>query len=80
MTYYIESDELLGSLLKDSGFSMVLDPVSSAATEFTFTFYQRARGLKGFLMNPIVRIMQGRGRRAGLESLKNYIETGHAKP
>ena len=53
---------------------MELDPVGHSQTLFTFTFYQRPRGIRGWLLNPFVRIMQSRGRRAGLASLKRLAE------
>ena len=74
LAYRIEEDPFLGSYLKDSGFTMELDPVGHSQTLFTFTFYQRPRGIRGWLMNPLVRIMQSRGRRAGLASLKRLAE------
>lgn len=70
LAYRIEEDPFLGPYLKDSGFTMELEPLGRSQTLFTFTFYQRPKGIQGWLMNPFVRIMQGRGRRAGLASLK----------
>ncbi len=68
-----------GSMLKDSRFSRVLSPTSATPTQFTFTFYQQAKGVRGWLMNPMVRLMQGRGRRQGVTALKDHIEHSHGR-
>lgn len=56
------------------GFAMELEPVGYSQTLLIFAFYQRSRGISGWLMNPLIGIMQSRGGRAGPASLKHLAE------
>jgi|GEM_PF-2113404 len=74
--YHITADSFgMGKMLRDVGFSMELEPLGASRTRFVFTFFQRPHGLLGWLMNPLIRLQQGRNRRAALVAVKAFAES-----
>lgn len=76
--YLIDEDSFgMDRILLRMGFRLELDPSEGAATRVTFSFFHDTRGLKGRIMNPMVRLQQRRARLVALRSLKRYAEDQH---
>ena len=73
--YLIDGDSIgMAGILLRMGFSLELDPTEDQATRVTFSFFHDPRGLKGRVINPLIKLQQRRNRLAALRSLKRCAE------
>jgi hypothetical protein len=78
--YLIDEDSFgLDRILARMAFSLDLDSIENQVTRVTFSFFHDPRGLKGRVMNPVIKPQQRRNRRAALRSLKRYAEEQHRR-
>jgi hypothetical protein len=76
--YLIDEDSFgLDRILLRMGFSLELDATEDQATRVTFSFFHDPKGLKGLVMNPVIKLQQRRNRLAALRSLKRHAEERH---
>ena len=76
--YLIDEDSFgMAGILLRMGFSLELDPTEDQATRVRFSFFHDPRGLKGRVMNPLIKLQQRRNRLAALRSLKRCAEGRH---
>lgn len=76
--YLIDEDSFgMAGILSRMGFSLELDPTEDQATRVRFSFFHDPRGLKGRVMNPLIKLQQRRNRLAALRSLKRCAEERH---
>ena len=75
IAYLIDEDNFgISRLLSRPGFSLELEPKGDQATRVTFSFFHDPRGVKGRIMNPLIKLQQRRNRLAALGSLKRRAE------
>lgn len=75
IAYLIDEDSFgLDRVVSRPGFSLELDPEGDHATRVTFSFFHDSKGLKGRIMNPMIKFQQRRNRLAALSSLKRCAE------
>jgi hypothetical protein len=75
VAYLIDEEDFgLFDLLSRPGFSLEVDPMGDQATRVIFSFFHDSRGLKGRMMNPIIKLQQHRNRLTTLRSLKRFAE------
>jgi Polyketide cyclase / dehydrase and lipid transport len=75
IAFVIEEDTFgLSRLVERSGASLELLPLPAGRTRVVFAFFHDPRGVKGRLVNPLLRWKQRRNRLAALASLKRHAE------
>ena len=73
--YLIDEENFgLSGLVQRPGFSLELESQGDQATRVIFSFFHDPRGLKGRLLNPMIKRDQRRNRLAALASLKGRAE------
>jgi hypothetical protein len=75
IAYLIDEESFgLSRLVSRPGFSLELIPLGDERTRVIFSFFHDPRGLKGRLLNPLLKRQQRRNRLAALASLKRRAE------
>ncbi len=75
IAYLIDEENFgLSRLVSRPGFSLELSPLDDGRTQVIFSFFHDPRGLKGRLLNPMLKRQQRRNRLAALASLKRRAE------
>ncbi len=75
IAYLIDEENFgLSQVVLRPGFSLELDPKGDQTTRVIFSFFHDPKGLKGRILNPLIKRQQRRNRLAALASLKRRAE------
>ena len=75
IAYLIDEESFgLSQVLSRPGFSLELDPKGDQTTRVIFSFFHDPKGLKGRILNPLIKRQQRRNRLGALASLRRRAE------